>query len=210
MPGRLATIATSTLLTGCSLFGVRSGYEQPPYTVVETLRDDVEVRRYEDRLAAEATVEAESMREGQGQAFRILAGYIFGGNRSRSAVSMTAPVAVEAEAETIAMTVPVESRAEGGSVTMRFFLPSDITAETAPVPDDPRVGIVTVPPETVAVLRFSGLGRRDAVRSHQQELLERVAASSWRAEGDAFALFYDPPWTIPFLRRNEAVVRVSR
>jgi hypothetical protein len=65
-----------------------------------------------------------------------------------------------------------------------------------------------VPAETVAVLRFTGLRNPDSIAARQSELLQRLEATGYRADGPPFAWFYDPPWTIPFLRRNEAVVRV--
>lgn len=207
---RMTALAGSALLSGCSLFGIRSGYEQPAYAVEERLSGRVEIRRYGARLAAETIVESTDERDGQNAAFRILAGYIFGANRAREEVAMTAPVEVAARSEAVAMTAPVETRSDPGSVSMRFFLPSRYTRDSAPVPEDARVRIIEVPGETIAVLRFSGLGRRRTVAARQEELLREVSASGWRAEGAPFALFYDPPWTLPFLRRNEAAVRVVR
>ena len=71
---RWAVILSGTiLLTGCSLFGVRSGTEQPDYEVVAELGDAVEVRRYGPRLAAEVEVEASDEGEARNAAFRVLA-----------------------------------------------------------------------------------------------------------------------------------------
>ena len=126
----------------------------------------MEVRRYDSRLAAEATVEAGSAEAGRNEAFRLLFNYISGANQGQSKVAMTAPVEVGAEAEKIAMTVPVETAAaDYGRYTMRFFFPSAYTKATAPEPTDPRVRIVKLPEVTVAVRRFSG--------SWDEEQLER-------------------------------------
>jgi hypothetical protein len=203
---RLWSLLSSVFLSACSTFGVRGGYEQPPYKIVAQL-DAVEVRRYGPRLAAEVTVDRGPGRSAENEAFRLLAGYIFGGNRAREEVAMTAPVAVERKPQQIAMTAPVETVAAGDRLTMRFFLPSRLTLETAPVPDDPRVQLRVVPGETLAVLRFSGLGDGGGVR--RAELLRALDGSPWRATGEPVAFFYDPPWTIPFLRRNEVAVPVS-
>jgi len=203
----LWSLLTSAFLSGCSTFGIRSGYEQPPYETVARL-GAVEIRRYGPRLAAETTVEGGEERAARNEAFRILAGYIFGGNRTRSAVAMTAPVAVERPAEQIAMTTPVETTAaRGGHLTMRFFLPGRLTLDTAPEPSDPRVRLHVVPGETLAVLRCSGSGNDLAAR--QAELLRALDGSAWRATGEPAAFFYDPPWTIPFLRRTEVAVPVT-
>ena len=118
----VASLAAVVLLSGCSVIGIRSGYEQPSSTVLERIGETVEVRRYDSRLAAEATVEAGSAEAGRNEAFRLLFNYISGANQGQSKVAMTAPVEVGAEAEKIAMTVPVETAAaDYGRYTMRFF-----------------------------------------------------------------------------------------
>jgi hypothetical protein len=86
----LPTVFASLTLAGCSLFGVRAGYEQPPYAVEKTLPGGVEIRRYEARLAAETTVTTTNRQDGQSAAFRVLAAYIFGDNRSQTEVSRQA------------------------------------------------------------------------------------------------------------------------
>jgi hypothetical protein len=62
---------------------------------------------------------------------------------------------------------------------------------------------------TVAALRFSGLRDEERTSEQQALLLERLSASPWRPTGAPAAFYYDPPWTLPFLRRNEAVVTVE-
>jgi hypothetical protein len=110
---------------------------------------------------------------------------------------MTAPVAVQAPPTTIAMTAPVETAAAGdGRLVMRFFLPSSLTIATAPEPTDPRVRLLVVNERTVAVRRG--------------ELPRVLRASSWQVAGEPTSMFYDQPWTMPFLRRNEVTVAVSR
>jgi hypothetical protein len=205
----LSTIAGTTILAGCALLGIRSGYEQPPYQVLGRLGEHVEIRRYGPRLAAETEVEAASEEAGRDAAFRILAAYLFGENRAGENVSMTAPVEIQQPATRVAMTAPVETTASAGRVAMRFFMPSRFTRETLPEPTDPRVRIAEVPGETLAVLRFSGSRRAAAVSARSDELRRVLDGSSWQGRGDPKALFYDPPWTLPFLRRNEVAVPVE-
>ncbi len=208
----LASLVSGLALAGCSVFGVRSGYEEPPYEVLDTLAPELEVRRYGVRLAAEATGRGDSPEDARGDAFRVLAGYIFGDNRSQQSIEMTVPVEVDAEpgSEKIAMTVPVETAEVEGGVTMRFFLPAKWTRETLPEPTSERVRIVEVPGETLATLRFSGLGGEASLTARRAELLDALGDSPWSAEGEPITFFYDPPWTLPFLRRNEVAVPVAR
>jgi hypothetical protein len=206
----VGSIVCALLLTGCSVFGVRSGTEQVSYAVIAHLGENTEVRRYPPRLVAETSVTAADESSARNKAFRILFDYISGANRAQKKVAMTAPVETAAAPETIAMTAPVETKAQaGGPYAMRFFLPADYTVETAPEPTNPEVRIVEVPERTLAVLRFSGSRGADNVARHASELDRVVAGSSWRAVGEPTTLFYDPPWTISFLRRNEVAVPVT-
>lgn len=202
-------VLMSLLLTGCSVFGVRSGYEQAPYTVIERLGDDAEVRGYPAQLIAEASVAAPDESAGRNQAFRKLFDYISGGNQSAAKVEMTTPVETKAPAQTIAMTVPVETKAPAdGRVTMRFFLPASFTLATAPRPTDPAVRIIELPERTLAVETFTGSTGAENVAKHRLDLERTLADTPWRPAGEPVTMFYDPPWTLPFLRRNEVAIPV--
>jgi hypothetical protein len=187
--------------------GIRSGTEEPRFEVVETI-GEVEIRRYAPRIAAETTV-AGTEEAARSDGFRRLAGYIFGANGRRDRIAMTAPV-VQAPGERIAMTAPVVQASDAAGWRIRFFMPARTTMDTLPVPDDARVTLVTVPEETVAVLRFSGVPRAEAVAASTARLTTALAASPWAATGPVQAWFYDPPWTVPALRRNEVVAPVAR
>lgn len=186
--------------------GVRIGTEEPRYTVIEQL-GPVEIRRYGPRVAAETTVDADEA-ESRNIGFRRLANYIFGGNHARTTIAMTTPVAQGSQQ--IAMTAPVAQAADGAGSTIRFYMPSKFTLDTLPEPDSDRVVLVPIPSETVAVLRFSGDRGPAAVREKQAALLTALSGSSYRTVGEPFSWFYDPPFTLPFRRRNEVGVRVSR
>ena len=166
----------------------------------------IEVRDYAPRIAAETTVsgdEAAARNEG----FERVAGYIFGGNTAKARIAMTAPVAQRGER--IAMTAPVARRQDAqGDWVISFFLPAASTMAGLPVPNDARVRLVEVPGETIAALRFTGDRSGPAVAAQMRLLEAGLAASVWRMDGPVQAWFYDPPWTLPPLRRNEVAVRV--
>ena len=194
-----------TLLAGVGqLVGIRAGTEQPPYEVVGQV-GEAEIRRYAPQIAAEAIVEG-PVETARNEGFRRVAGYIFGDNTAKTSVAMTAPV-VQARAgnsESIAMTSPVVQKPAGGeSWSIQFIMPSKYTMATLPQPNDPRVRLVEIPARTFAVVRFSGLGKAEAVANHEKALDAALAGSAWRASGEAVTWYYDPPWTVPFMRRNE-------
>jgi len=93
---------------------------------------------------------------------------------------------------------------------MRFFLPRSLAADGAPAPTDPRLHLVQVPATTIAALRYSGIATQDSRDRHAALLLSVLAKSAWRPKGDVFQLNYDPPFAIPFLRRNEVAVDVEK
>ena len=213
-----------TLLAGVGqLVGIRAGTEQPPYEVVGRV-GEAEIRRYAPQIAAEAVVEG-PVETARNEGFRRVAGYIFGDNTAKASVAMTAPVVQGREAaggsqsiamtapvvqaragrsESIAMTSPVVQQPAGGeSWSIQFIMPSKYTMATLPQPNDPRVRLVEIPARTFAVVRFSGLGKADAVAQHEKALDAALAGTSWRAVGEPVTWYYDPPWTVPFLRRNE-------
>ncbi len=196
-----------TLLAGIGqLVGIRAGTEQPPYEVVGRV-GDAEIRRYAPQIAAEAVVEG-PVETARNEGFRRVAGYIFGDNTAKASVAMTAPVVQGREpsggSQSIAMTSPVVQQPAGaGSWSIQFIMPSKYTMATLPQPNDPRVRLVEIPARTFAVVRFSGLGREDAVARHEKALDAALAGSSWRAVGEPVTWYYDPPWTVPILRRNE-------
>ena len=196
------------LESSLGVFGIRI-YEEPRHTVVATLRDGVEVRRYAPRLAAETEVAGKDV-EARSSAFRILFAYIAGANAGAEKIAMTAPVATAPPAERLAMTAPVETAPGAGGVRMRFFLPARYTAATAPRPTDARVHLIPVPEETMAVLRFSGRGAEADLARSTEALRAVLAPTPWRPVADPVILFYDPPFALPFLRRTEAAVRVER
>jgi len=205
---RLSALLTGAALAACSVVGVREA-EEPSFLVVERV-GAVEVRQYGPRIAAETQVSGDEL-DARSAGFRRLAGYIFGGNRSRTKVAMTAPVAQGKEKESIAMTAPVaQAQDASGQWTIRFFMPAKYTMETLPAPLDPAVRMVEVPGETLAVLRFAGSTAPDAVEAKQRGLLQALQGSAWQPAGTPVAWFYDPPWTLPPFRRNEVAVEVAR
>jgi hypothetical protein len=63
--------------------------------------------------------------------------------------------------------------------------------------------------ETLAVLRFTGDRRRTAVIARTGELLNTLHDKKLRPKGEPVAWFCDPPWTVPWLRRNEVAVPIA-
>ncbi len=196
------------LLAGCTVLGVRS-VDEPSFETVQVLENGIGIRHYAPRLAAEAEVEG-SGSDAQRRAFRLLFAYISGANSGGEKIAMTALVEEQPAGREIAMTAPVETAATADGLVMRFFLPSGLELETAPQPTDPAVRLAPVAAQDVAVQRFTGWWTEPGLARRKAALVENLASTGWTPIGPPVGWFYDPPWTLPFLRRNEVVVPVER
>lgn len=179
--------------------------EEPRHTVV--MQDgELSIRTYAPTLVAEVTVPPSD--NWRNDAFRILAGFIFGNNTSKAKVAMTAPVTTREASEKIAMTTPVGIDT-AQAYTMRFYMPAAYTSATLPVPNDTRIVIRELPEFTVAVNQFSGLFGDEKFADKREELATWLADKPYRAIGEATCQFYNPPWTLPWWRRNEVWIPVK-
>ena len=180
--------------------------ETTKYRVIRAL-DDVEIREYPAQLVAETEVTG-SLEEAGNQAFRRLAGYIFGHNRGAKKIAMTTPV-TQSPGEKIAMTAPVtQAPTQEGTFIVRFTMPAAYVRATLPEPIDPGVHIAEQPGRRLAVLRYSGTWSRRNYEQHVTSLRRKLAAAGIAASGEPTWARYDPPWMPWFLRRNEIMLEV--
>ena len=182
-------------------------YEEPKYEIVRK-SGDIEIRQYPPVIAAEVEVTG-TREEAANQAFRILAGYIFGKNVSRDKVAMTVPVTETTSSEKVAMTVPVTSVSAQGKMTMRFYMPSKYSLEALPEAVDKRIKFEQLPAARYAVIKFSGFSSEDNMARHESKLRNCLQTIDLIPQGQAIRAFYNPPWTLPFLRRNEVWLQVE-
>jgi hypothetical protein len=193
------------LLLGAALWGpIMSDVEHPKYTVVER-SGAIEIRDYAPMIVAETEVRGDR-REAINEGFRLIADYILGNNTATQ--SMTAPVTRPA-GEKIAMTAPVTQQGDGYTWRVRFIMPSKFTMETLPKPKKPAVVLKTVRGKRFAVIRFSGMGGKDSLDRHTKELEEFISAKKLTPLSPPTYAFHNPPWTLPFFRRNEVMVETT-
>jgi hypothetical protein len=184
--------------------------EEPAYE--SKLQDgDFELRRYGARVVAQTVVQG-AWSEAGNEGFRRLAGYIFGKNRGRAKIAMTAPVAQRAEdgkGTKLPMTAPVAQRRAGDGWTVSFMMPAGESLATLPEPDDARVVLRELPPVEVAVVRFSGRWTDANMKERGDALRAWAAARGLSVLGEPEVNRYDPPFKPSFLRRNEVWLEVA-
>ena len=199
-------LAGGLVIMAASVGPIMSNVEQPKYTVAESY-GEIEIRDYAPMIVAETEVTGTrelAIREG----FRTIADYIFGNNTTSRQIKMTAPVTQEAS-EPIAMTAPVTQQGDGDTWRVRFVMPSKHTMESLPVPENPAVKIKQMPGRRFAAIRFSGLPNNGKLRKQTARLEKLILEKKLSAISVPSYAFYNPPWTLPFLRRNEVLIEIN-
>ena len=193
---------------GCSVFGIRY-VEMAEYNVMVE-EDDMEIRDYSPRIIAKTTVSGE-YKEAQEAAFGILADYIFGNNTEKDKIAMTAPVTQTKKPVKIDMTAPVTQEKTGDGWSMSFAMPAKYKSlSQLPKPMDNRIELVEKPRALYAAIGFTWLTNEEKNNQKTKELLNWLKEKKkYRPVSTPFYAGYDPPWTIPFLRRQEILVEIE-
>jgi hypothetical protein len=133
---------------------------------------------------------------------------------------MTAPVVVEplTSSEKIEMTAPVTVTPEGtlpepgmqaNRWRIQFVMPATYSMATLPKPTNPAVSLREVPAKRYAVIVFSGLAGKKTVQEKTAALLASMRTHKLEPLGAPRLARYDPPWTLPFFRRNEILIEIA-
>jgi hypothetical protein len=203
-------VVIAAILIIWSLIGYfTSNVEQAKYSVLSKA-DGYEIRNYPAHIVAQTVVEGTSINgDAFNKGFSIIASYIFGDNVKKQSIAMTAPVVAQQSSEKIAMTVPVMGKAEGTSQVVSFIMPSKYTLLTLPTPNDSRIKLVEVPEQKIAVLTFSGYRTDPRFEKMRKQLFADLARDNSTIIGTPIYAGYNPPWTPPWMNRNEIMVQVQ-
>ena len=205
--------------------------ESPHYEVEKEL-DGCEIRAYSAYVLAQVDVESDfdgALRNG----FEILAHYIFGGNRTRQSIPMTAPVSEEqvssseeipmlapvtsekismtapVTSEKISMTAPVTEEQAGEHVfRVSFAMPSKFTLETLPEPQDKRITFKVIESRRTAAIRFSGRVHEKLANEKTGELRTCLSKNGLTPKSNFVVALYNPPFIPGIFRRNEIIVDI--
>jgi hypothetical protein len=196
-------IALSIFLIGVPL---AMATEEPSYRVI-TQSEPFEIREYPPLIVAQVEVPGD-LSAASSAGFRLIANYIFGNNISvrDGGVNMAEPVP-----EKIAMTVPVIAEGKGDQKTwlIQFVMPKQYTMDTLPKPNNPQVKLVQVGSQKLAVIRFTGFVGDDKVQEKTAELMAWIKSRNEIALGNPRLARYNPPWSIPWMRRNEILIPIQ-
>ena len=203
----ITSIIALILIVGVLAGPVMSDVEKPDYKVIQS-EQNIEIRQYEPMIIAEVEVDGkreDAIRDG----FRLIADYIFGNNKVEQNISMTAPVQ-QKENQKIAMTAPVQQQSMGKSWRMSFVMPSKYSMDSLPVPNNNRVRLKEILTKEFVVIDFSGTNSNENVTEHENQLMNYIEANQINIIGSPKYAFYNAPWTLPFLRRNEVMIEINQ
>ena len=162
-------------------------YEEANYEVVKQNKV-YEIRKYSDRLAIE------TITSNQGSSFRKLFNYISGNNENKEEISMTTPV------------TQIEKK---GSMTMQFYLPSKFNKDNTPSPFNSDIKILNIKGGYYAVIKYSGRASNKNFIRHKDILKNELKKNDILILSSPIKATYDKPFTLPMLRRNEAMFKID-
>ena len=162
-------------------------YEEANYEVVKQNKV-YEIRKYSDRLAIE------TITFNQGSSFRKLFNYISGNNENKEEISMTTPV------------TQIEKK---GSMTMQFYLPSKFNKDNIPSPSNSDVKILNIKSGYYAVIKYSGRASDKNFIKHKDILKNELKKNDILILSSPIKATYDKPFTLPMLRKNEAMFKID-
>lgn len=187
----LASVVGVFLIAQLLMSYKNSDIETPKYKVVKTY-DSFEIRQYDSMILAQTVIQESTYKKSSSTGFRRVAGYIFGGNRNKQQIAMTAPVIMEF----------------GDNTKMSFVMPRQYKMEDLPQPNSTDVKLVKAAPKKYAVLRFSGFASDKKINRKKELLREALEKEQINIKGEFSYLGYNAPWDL-FGRRNEVAVEVE-
>ena len=187
-----------------------SALEEPKFEIIDS-NAIFEIRHYAAYLVAEVTLDGDFTSSGN-EAFRILAGYIFGSNQMAKKMNMTAPVESQVifSSEKMNMTAPVFSnKGKSNKHTYRFVMEKKYSLETLPIPNDSRISLLKVEPRIMAVKKFSGRWSEKNYKKFENQLLDALIENDIEVIGGPIFARYNSPFVPWFMRRNEVMVEIQ-
>jgi hypothetical protein len=169
-----------------------SNTEKYQYEVVKEY-DDFEVRKYQAALFSSVDLSGDSYESNSGTGFRILAGYIFGGNQTGEKIAMTSPVAMQLN---------------DSNRKMSFMVPSNYDKKRLPTPNNESIYFEEKKECMMAAIRFGGWANDKKIEAHVTQI-KKYLEKEGLAHKNNFSYFgYNPPYEV-VNRRNEVVVELT-
>ena len=201
MVKRSLMITVFTVLLSLMVIGVWTHYisriEEPKYHVV-TLNNNIEFRCYNSLTIAEVIISGDR-KSVINKGFRILADYIFGNNKSNTKIAMTAPV----------MQFHTSTIIKDNAWAIAFVMPNEYQYKNLPAPYNQEIKFKKIRAKKFLAIKFSGNATDGSIKNNEDKLFSYLGKNNFIVIFPAIYAFYNPPWTLPFLKRNEVIIEVE-
>jgi hypothetical protein len=164
--------------------------EQHRYTVIKSY-SKFEVRRYEKAIFTSVKLKTEGYKETSSSGFKILAGYIFGDNKTNEKIAMTSPVKMEI----------------GSTPKMSFMVPKGYSMNDLPDPNNKNLVFEMQEEKIIAAIQFDGWANDEKIEQFLSILKNELAKEKIVHTNNFFFLGYNPPFDL-IDRRNEVAVEL--
>ncbi|MBN2558696.1 MAG: heme-binding protein [Clostridia bacterium] len=166
-----------------------SNYETPDYKVL--VKDgDFEIREYMDFYIVEYDNDDDP---GIQRGFGTLFSYISSDNKENQKIRMTVPVIEEM----------VQDRKK-----MAFVVPGKF-GDKIPEPNNRNLNVRKFNKGMFAAIRYSGFSNKQKEEGMKKKLSEWLVSRGYGELSNYMLAFYNAPFSLPMLRRNEILVRVA-
>ena len=167
-------------------------YKEPSFDILKKSKN-IEVRLYKENIIAKTSVPIEDEKIDNSM-FRTLASYIFGENERRQRIPMTAPVTTIKNEETY---------------DMIFYMLNVEDIDELPNPTNPNIEFEKLNLGKCVSISFSWLTNDFRVKYYKKQLKKYVEDNGYTAISPFMLNRYDSPWTLPWNRRNEILVKIK-
>lgn len=163
------------------------------YDVVEKF-GKVEMRDYPPHVSIEIKIKGEC-RSTVNTAYRVLGEYLAGKNDAEKKIEMIMPITQQGFEDVW---------------KLAFSLPLEYKIDSLPKPLVSHVKLIDNPEKRYVATKLSGFASEKDVDSSNKRLMDYVFPNNLRVISQPITAFYNPPWALPFFRKNELMIEVRR
>ena len=184
-------LITLTILTTMLLS--KNIYKEPSYNLLSK-KKNIEIRQYSEYIVAKTTVSLNNGKELENNMFRTLASYIFGRNQN---------------SQNIPMTAPVTTFKDNDNYNMLFYMLNSNDIKDLPSPSGQNITFEKFNLDKCAVISFSWFVNDRKIIKYKNKLQNFLDDNGYKAISPFMINRYDSPWKLPFMRRNEVLVKIN-
>tara|TARA_Y100000814_G_scaffold149494_1_gene108715 strand:+ start:107 stop:664 length:558 start_codon:yes stop_codon:yes gene_type:complete len=167
-------------------------YKEPSFSLIDK-ENNIELRQYDEYVIARTSIPVNQSEEDNNM-FRVLASYIFGRNEKNQSIPMTAPVTTYENNDTY---------------DMIFYMLDVNNIQELPNPSGQNISLENFNLGKCAVISFSWFASKNKINKYTEKLKKYINDNGYTVDSPFMVNRYDPPWTLPFLRRNEILVKIK-